>query len=214
LSFVNRNPGAAAIAAALLCKRHMHESGISAEPSKIHSNHYSHGFYCMNRPRIPQNKSLHQKETISLSLTLNLSHSLSLSHTCIHTHTQRESSALQRHTWCTNKVLMSLEQMRLLLHRGEWDLLNRTDHMQAGLPLRTSLNPAIRARTISCVHVFAELELVLNSRKKRHTESLFVSKLGNIIYVDKKITKYLMILKALNPWSGKPLIGKTNKAKK
>jgi hypothetical protein len=32
LSFVNRNPGAAAIAAALLYK---HESGISAEPSKF-----------------------------------------------------------------------------------------------------------------------------------------------------------------------------------
>jgi hypothetical protein len=122
LSFINRNPGAAAVAAALLCKRHMHESGISAEPSKIHSNH-SRGFDCMNRPRIPQNRSLHQKQTISLSLTLNLSHSLSLSltHTCIHTHTQRESSALQRHTWCTNKVLMSLEQMCLLLHRGEWN---------------------------------------------------------------------------------------------
>jgi len=149
LSFVNRNPGAAAIAAALLCKRHMHESGISAEPSKIHSNHYSHGFYCMNRPRIPQNRSLHQKETISLSLTLNLSHSLSLSHTCIHTHTQRESSALQRHTWCTNKVLMSLEQMCLLLHRGERDLLCRVDDMQAGPPFESLAQPGCQSTDVA-----------------------------------------------------------------
>jgi hypothetical protein len=65
---------------------------------------------------------------------------------------------------------------------------SRADHMQAGLPLRASLNPAVRARTFSCVHVFAELELD-SRKKKRHTEFLFVSKLGNIIYVDKKITK-------------------------
>jgi hypothetical protein len=90
LSFVKRNLGAAAIAAALLCKRHVHESGISAEPSTIHLNHYSHGFYCMNRPRIPQNRCLHQKETISLSLTVNLSHSLSLSRTHVYIHIHKE----------------------------------------------------------------------------------------------------------------------------
>jgi hypothetical protein len=63
--------------------------------------------------------------------------------------------------------------MCLFLDRGEWDLLSRADHVQTGLRLRASLNPDVRARTFSCVHVFAELDLDLDSRKKRHTEFFF-----------------------------------------